>query len=238
MVHCNLGRTHPVAPTRKVDAVTLLQLAILAVVAMVGLVALRLVRIHLGRTPLPEGRGRRLFLLGFLIVPPLVLGALTTDGVATAPLRAAGNLPAYVAITAGLVILMSMVAMFLGQVTHGRSGRIVRLGLVGNAGDPHDMPSNPPMTAPLAESIAIVDQANGVFPRGPEFVAQIARSGFRDDWEALDRATRTLEGQIAEDRRLGLGVAEAATVTAWDARTRLDTLLGLAAAAGDARLTT
>jgi hypothetical protein len=219
---------------RKVDAVTLLQLAVVAVVAMVGLVALRLVRIHFGRTPLPEGRGRRLFLLGFLILPPLALGALTTEGVAAVPLRAVGGLPAYVAITAGLVILMSAVAMFLGQVTHGRSGRMVRLGLVGNAGDPHDMPRNPPMTAPLAESIAVVDQANARFPRGPEFSTQIGRSGFRDDWKALDQATRTLEGQIAEDRRLSLGVAEVATVTAWDARTRLDTLRGLATADGAA----
>jgi hypothetical protein len=126
------------------------------------------------------------------------------------------------------VVLVSIAALLVGQVTHGRSGRIVRFALVGNAGDPHDMPTDPPMTPTLAESVATVEKANAAFPRGLEFPTQIARTGFRDDWKTLEASTLTLEGQIAEDRRLGLGVAKAASVTAWDARTRLETLRQLA----------
>ena len=88
------------------------------------------------------------------------------------------------------------------------------------------------MTANLAASVTAVNAANAVFPRGPQFAAQIDRAGFRDDWEALDGATRTLEAQVADDRRLGLGVADAANATVWDARTRLETLRQLAMAQG------
>jgi hypothetical protein len=210
-----------------------LQLTVLAVVAMVGLVTLRVVRIRLGRTPLPEGRGRRLFLLAFVVVPPLAFAYLTLPG-AGGPLRGIGALPVYVLVIATLAVIMSATAMIVGQLTHGRSGRLVRLALVGHAGDPHNMPTDPPMTANLAESMAIVVTANGAFPRGPQFAGQVDRAGFRDDWEALDGATRTLEGRIADDRGLGLGVAETANATAWDARTRLETLRQLAIDHGQA----
>jgi hypothetical protein len=73
-----------------------------------------------------------------------------------------------------------------------------------------------------------------VFPRGAAFPAQIARAGFRDDWDVLDGATRTLEGRIAADHRLGLAVGSGATATARDARSRLDTLRRLAGDQGQA----
>lgn len=80
------------------------------------------------------------------------------------------------------------------------------------------------MTAKLAESVALVDRANAVFPRGHDFPLQIDRSSFRFAWDALDAATGTLEGRIADDHRIGLAVASAAVATADDARSRLDTL--------------
>ncbi len=80
--------------------------------------------------------------------------------------------------------------------------------------------------------MALVDRRNATFPRGVEFPAEVDRVGFRSDWDALDAATRALEGRMAEDRRLGLGVASAAMATALDARSRLDTLSRLATGRG------
>ena len=52
-----------------------LPLFVLAVVAMIGLAILRLVRVRMGRTPLPEGKARAVFLIAFLVVPPVALKA-------------------------------------------------------------------------------------------------------------------------------------------------------------------
>jgi hypothetical protein len=210
------------------------QLFFLAVIAMVALATLRLVRVHFGRAPLPEGRGRPLFLFAFVVVPPVALGALTQPQAPAGQLAGLALLPIYVAIVAGLAILMSIVALFVGQVSHRRSGRLVRLALVGREGDPDDVRAEPPVTAKLAESVVVVDKAYAVFPRGPEFPVQIDRAGFRVDWDALDGATSTLESQIADDHRLGLGVASAAMATAKDARSRLNTLQRLAVDSGQA----
>ena len=67
-----------------------------------------------------------------------------------------------------------------------------------------------------------------MFPRGLAFPGQVDRADFHEAWDALDDATRSLEGGIAADRQLGLGIATAASATALDARGRLDTLLRLA----------
>jgi soluble lytic murein transglycosylase-like protein len=91
-----------------------------------------------------------------------------------------------------------------------------------------------PLTAPLAESQSFVDVANAVFPRGPKFPAQVDRPDFRAAWDALDAATRTLEGRIADDEGRGLGVASSATASAEDARGRLETLRTLASDGGQA----
>jgi hypothetical protein len=205
-----------------------LQLMVLGIVAMVGLATLRLVRVHLGRTPLVEGRGRWIFLLAFLVVPPIALGALTQPAAAAGPLRGISSLPIYVVIVTALVVLMAIGALFAGQVAHGRAGRLVRLALIGSQDVPRHVPSDPPMTARLIESVTFVNRANSVFPRGPEFAPQIERANFRDDWDALDGATRTLENQVAEDYRLDMGVASEAEATAKDARSRLDMLRRLA----------
>jgi hypothetical protein len=212
----------------------LLQILILAVGAMIGLATLRVVREHMGRTPLPAGRGRRLFVLAFVFLPPIALGALTQSGGSSGQLGGVASVPLYAIILAGLVTLMSLTAQVLQRVMVGRSRRLLMLALVGNEGDPDDLPFDPPVTTKLAESVAIVDRANAAFPRGPEFPAQVDRAGFRGAWDALDAATTVLEGRIHDDIRLGLGVAIAAKATARDARSRLDTLRGLAVAGGQA----
>jgi len=210
------------------------QLIILAMAAMLAVATLRVVRVRAGRTPLPEGRGRRFLLLAFVVVPPIVLGALTRPADDTGQLGALRGLPIYILILATLVALMWIASLIVAQVMPGRSGKMLRFALVGNAGDPYAPNADPPVTPALAQGIAIVDKANAAFPRGPAFPLQIDRAGFREDWDALDTATRALEGQIADDHRLGLDVASAARATAGDARRRLDTLRGLALDKGQA----
>ncbi len=211
----------------------LLQLMVLATFAMAGVAILRLARVHLGRTPLPEGRGRRLLFLAFVVVPPMALAAVTQPPAAAGPLRGISSLPIYVVIVAGLVILMSVAALIIGKVADGRSGRLIALALSGREAEPSLAQTDPPITTKLAESVADVARANAVFPRGPEFPAQVHRAGFRGDWDALENANRTLEGRIADDHRLGLGVASAATTVAGDARSRLDTLRRIAGERGE-----
>jgi len=191
------------------------QLLLLAVAAMTGLATVRLVRVHLGRMPLPEVRGMRLIVLAALLAPLIALGAFS-------------SLPVYLALLAALVILMWVAAVVVQLVARGRIRPLLLVALVGSEGDPEDVPYDPPVTARLAESVALVDRANAVFPRGHDFPLQIDREGFRSAWDALDTATGTLEGQIADDHRIGLAVAYAAVATADDARSRLDTLRRLA----------
>jgi hypothetical protein len=202
-------------------ALTFPQLLMLAIAAMVGLAAVRLIRVHYGRTPLPEVRGMRLLIIAFLIAPVIILGAFSS--VAT-----------YVGILLALVVVMWIAAVVVQVVARGRIRPLLLLALVGNEGDPEDVPFNPPVTARLAESVALVDRANAVFPRGHEFPLQVDREGFRFAWDALDDATGTLEGRIADDHKLGLAVASEAAATAEDARSRLDTLRRLAVDRGQA----
>ena len=199
---------------------TALQVLVLAIIAMAGLAMLRLVRVHLGREPLPERRV--LFVLGFLFVPPILLGALAPSGEGQLP--GAALAPVYVVIVAGLATLMSLAAMVVQRVASGRPRSILSIALVGNDGGPTAAQLDPPMTAKLATSMAAVDRTNAVFPRGLEFPAQIDRPGFRSAWDALDVTTSALEGQIAEAEGHGRAVASAAIATAEDARSRLTTL--------------
>ena len=210
------------------------QLIILGIFSMAGLAVLRLVRVNRGLTPLPDGRGRRLFQLGFLVVPPLILGMLTQPAPPANQLWGIGAVPTYVLIVGALVILMWIASQVVGMVAHGRTGRLVRLALSGYEPDPYAARVDPPVTAKLAESLVVVDKANAAFPRGPGFPSQVSRMGFRDDWDELDVACRTLEGRIADDHRLGLSVASTCAATADDARSRLDTLRRLAVDDGQA----
>ena len=204
-----------------------LPLFVFAVVAMIGLAILRLVRVRMGRTPLPEGKARAVFLIAFLVVPPVALKA--------APPAEPGPLlgvmtwvPMYGLLLALVLVLMTIAAMIVERVVHSRWRRPLMVALVGSEGDPEDVPFDPPLTTRLTECMALVDRRNAVFPRGLAFPGQVDRADFHEAWDALDDATRTLEGGIAADRRLGLGIATAASATALDARGRLDTLLRLA----------
>jgi hypothetical protein len=208
-----------------------LQLIVLAAVAMTGLAALRVVRFRAGRTPLPEVRGRRLALLAFVVVPPLVLATITqspTPGQA----RGVSSVPIYIVVIGVLVVLMAIASRVVGIVAHGPRSRLIRVGLVGREIDEDEVRRYPPLTANLAERVKGVAKANASFSRGPGFAAETERAGFRADWDALDGATRALEDRIAGDYRLGLGVAYEATAIALDARIRLDTLRGVAADQG------
>jgi len=86
------------------------------------------------------------------------------------------------------------------------------------------MPFDPPMSAELAETVAQVERLNDLFPRGRAFMNQASLPGFQSTWDALDDATRALESEIGEQRRLGLGVSERAGQIAEDARGRLSAL--------------
>src|SRR4029079_2067433 len=172
-------------------------LIVLGIVAMAGLAILRVVRVSRGLTPLPDGRGRRLFLLGFLVLPPIVHGVLTQAPPPAYQLWGFGAVPAYVAIVATIVALMWIASLFVRAFAHGRAGQIARLALVGSEVGPYDELADPAMTTKLADRVVIVDQANAAFPRGPGFPAQVSRQGFRDDWDGLADDTRALERQIA-----------------------------------------
>lgn len=198
-----------------------LQLLVLAVVSMVALAILRVARVRFGRTPLPDGRGRRLFLFGFVVVPPLAVGALIPPTSDEDQLIAVAALPVYVAMLAGVVLVMAIAGFSIGRLTHSPRSRLARLALIGSEDDPAYMPSNPAVTAGLAEILARVKAADAAFPRGRDFPKQIDRPGFRADWDELDGATRALERQIADDRRNYRGVADVATNQAADARGRL-----------------
>jgi hypothetical protein len=211
-----------------------LPLFLLAVVAMIGLAILRLVRVRTGRTPLPDGKARAAFVIVFLVVPPVALKALLQPTSGGPALDAIVWVPLYGLMVAFLVVLMTVAAMVVERIVHSRWRRPLMLALVGSEGDPEDVPYDPPLTTKLVEGMALVDRRNAKFPRGVAFPGQVERADFAEAWDALDDATRALEDGIAADRRLGLGIATAASATALDARGRLDTLSRLANARGAA----
>ena len=208
----------------------LLQLFLIALVAMISLATMRLVRAHLGRTPHPDGRVRLPFIVAFLLVPPIVLALVTRS--ADGPLVGVTWIPFYVVMLGALAVVMWIAAGIARGSAPRRSRPLLVLALVASQDEPAERGYDPPLSAKLAESQAVVDTANAVFPRGVAFPAQIDRADFRPAWYALDAATRTHEGEIADYERRGTGVAAAATATAEDARGRLETLRRLAAEGG------
>jgi hypothetical protein len=206
----------------------LFQLFIVGVVSMTGFAILRVIRVRGGHDPLPEGLGRTAIILGFLFIPPLVLGAVLQPPPGGAPLGGIFWVPVYALVLGLLKVLMVLAAALVEGVAKGHTRQVLLIALLGNEGDVDRIAFNPPVTARLAERMALVDRTNAAFPRGVEFPAQVDRSDFVSAWDALDGATRSLEEQIAGDRKLGLGVASDATRTANDARARLLVLRGIA----------
>ena len=140
------------------------QLLIVAVVAMLALAILRVARVQRGLSPLPEGSRRTSFLVGFVVLPPMVLGAILQPPPGGAPLGGIFWLPVYLLILGALKLLMTIVAGLLEGMTKGRTRRLLLIALVGNEGDPDDLPFNPPVTPRLAERMALVDRTNAAFP--------------------------------------------------------------------------
>jgi hypothetical protein len=214
---------------------SLQQLTILAAFGMLLLLAVsRVVRVGRGLPPHLDGTRRILFGIAFLFAPPIALELLVNPTAAQGQVHGLETVLLYLVALGGFSILMIIAAVLVRFIAPGRSRAILLLALVGSEADPDDVPFDPPVSAKLAEGVAIVDRANGAFPRGREFAGQIDRPGFRAAWDALDAATGRLEGAIADDHRLGVAVAIAATSAAKDARSRLDTLHRLALDQGQA----
>ena len=210
-------------------------LIITAFGVLVLLAVSRVVRVRSGRSVHPEGRARLLFLLALLFLPAIIVEVVLLRPVTSAAqLHIVESELVYLAALAVFSLLMGIAALVAQLAVHGRLRPLLLLALVGSEPDPNDVPFDPALTPELAESVAEVDQANAVFPRGPEFAAQIDRPGFRSDWDALETATEALEGRIADDQRLGVAVASSAKAAALDARGRLDTLRRLAGEEGQA----
>ncbi len=211
---------------------SLLQLSLLALIAMIVLAVARSVRDRAGRTPFPEGNGRRFLIVAFLVVPPIAISELLYPSAGS--VSAVASLPIYLLALVVIATVMATVVLTVGFVLPHRSHRNLRVALMGDEGDVDDMARDPRLTEVLADNVSAVDRTNAVFPRGPDFAAQVDRPGFRSAWEALSAATVTLEGHIADDHRRRQPVAEQALDTAADARSRLDTLRRLAAHHGQA----
>ncbi len=201
-----------------------------AIVAFILLAVLRIVRVRYHRGG-PTGIWRVLFVVGFLVVPPLVMQALAapkTGAIAVDPLNAVLlYIPAVVAIW----LLTLVAAVVVARIAPVKWRPILLLALIGRDSS-GVVEFDPPMTAELSADVDRVDGLNRAFPRGSTFIGQVSVEGFRSSWDALDAATVTLERDIAEQRRLHLGVSERAIDTANDARGRLDTLKRVAVDGG------
>lgn len=205
-----------------------LVLVIVAVLAFVGLAALRIGRVRTHRDA-PDGWLRLGFVVAFLLIPPIVLQlVLSPKGV-----DAVGAVALYGIVVVALWLLTWVVALLVARFAPIERRQMVLLALIGRDTS-GVVPFDPPMTATIAADVEAVDRLNAAFPRGHAFMTQVSMPGFRSTWDALDVATSTLEAEIAEQRRLHLGVSERAIETANDARGRLDTLRRDAATGGQA----
>jgi hypothetical protein len=205
-----------------------LLLVLVAVLAFVGLGALRIGRVRAHRDA-PDGWLRFGFVAAFLLIPPIVLQVV----LAPKGIDAVGAVTLYVGAVVLLWVLTWVVALLVARFAPVEGRQMMLLALIGRDTS-GIVPFDPPMTATLAAEVEAVDLLNAAFPRGHAFMAQVSMPGFRTTWEALDTATRTLEDDISEQRRLHLGVSEQAIETANDARGRLDTLRRDAATGGQA----
>jgi hypothetical protein len=213
---------------------SLQQLVILtAATTLIVLAISRLARVRAGRSPHPEGRARPPFLLTFLFLPPVVVEVVVLrPTTSAAQLHIIESVLVYLGALFVLMILMGASAVIASLIAPGRWRPLLVLALSGSEADPNEVVFDPVLTPELADEVARVDTANAVFPRGLAFATQIARAGFRVDWDALNAVTGTLEARIAGDHRLGVAVGSIATTTAQDARSRLDTLRRLAVDGG------
>jgi len=212
--------------------VLLVILVVIAIALPIALAAWRLIRVHGGKEPQPEGWPMRLLMLAAFFAPPIVLQFVLPASDKT-QLDGVTSVIVYVFLLLVLWLVMWTAARLVARFAPVSWRSSALLALAGEA-TLGDVPFDPPMTEALNDGVALVDARNEAFPRGREFIDQVDRPGFRAAWDALDAATRALEGLIADAMRLRTGVAERATTTAADARGRLDTLRRAATAHGQA----
>ena len=209
--------------------------AFLAAAAVLGLFALsRVVRVRRGLEARVYGWKMWLLVFGVVVVVPI---AIAVAGASAGGKGGAPFLETAIAYELSLllfVVLMGIGGALVRRFVLGKSRPVLLLALVGREPSAADIPFDPPMTDAIRASVNLVDARNAVFPRGRGFMEQTDLPGFQSAWNALDEATRSLEGLIAEGVGLGTGVAMQATETAGDARSRLETLHRAAAARGQA----
>lgn len=221
------------APAERSTSMSFQFLLALAAVAAFGVVAaLRLIRSRAGRES-PAGWLRLGMLAVFLLVPPLVLEALVAPKSGAGASDPIGAVALYFVAAAAVWFIAWIAALVAARVAPVAYRQTVVLVLTGRDTS-GIVPFDPPMTRALAADVDRVEALNAAFPRGPAFLDQSSMPSFRPTWDALDGATRNLETRIAEQRRLHLGVAEKATETATDARSRLIALRQAAALSGQA----
>ena len=167
-----------------------------------------------GRTSLPEGKARALFLIAFVVLPPVALKAVLQPSAGAGARRA--DVGPHVWPAPG---------PRPGPDDHRRHDRRapraqpMAAAPDGGAGRQRRRSRGRPVESPVDDEADRVHRArrpaNAVFPRGLAFPGQVDRADFHEAWDALDDATRSLEGGIAADRHLGLGIATAARRPHW-----------------------
>lgn len=197
-------------------------LILAAAAAFAGVALFRVYRVRTHRDP-PSGWLRIVSVAVLLLVPPLVLQVLVAPASGAGRVDAVGAVLLYVVTFAVIWLLMLLGSLLVARLAPRQHRQVLLLAMTGRDTS-GNVPFDPPMSAGLTDQVAQVDRLNGMFPRGRAFMDQSTLPGFRSTWDALDDATRTLEGEIDEQRRLGLGVSEHAAETATDARGRLDAL--------------
>ena len=197
----------------------LLILAAAAAFATIALLRVYAVRSH---RDLPDGLVRIASIVVLLLAPPIVLQVLfapTGEGA----MNLASAILLYGVAFAVIWLVMLLGAQLVARFAPKKHRSVLLLAMTGRDTS-GIVPFDPAMSTEFAETVKQVDQLNGTFPRGRAFIEQPALPGFRSAWDALDAATRKLETEIGEQRRLGLGVSEHALESATDARARLDSL--------------
>lgn len=209
-----------------------LVLILAAVAAFAVLAAYRVLRVRAHRDPL-DGSRRIAAVVLLLVVPPLVLDVLF------APTSGTGRVDGVAAVLLSVVafaviwLVMQLASVVVAGLAPPKNRQMLLLAMTGRDTSTV-VPFDPPMPAGLADEVAAVERLNGMFPRGRAVMDQSTLPGFRPTWDALDEATRILEADIGEQRRLGLGISEHALETAADARGRLDALRNASGNFGEA----
>src|SRR5687767_13200994 len=121
MVHCKPdgGDLRP-GPGRSF-AMPFPQLFVLAIASVAMLAVVRLARVRLGRSPLPDGRAKWLFRVAFVLIPPIALGALFQTTTSSGPLRGIAWVPVYAMMVVAILSAMWIAAVIVQLIVRGRA---------------------------------------------------------------------------------------------------------------------